>query len=71
MRFAHFGSGAVVAAHGESVVRHVQYEILSHDGQANEANVAFLFAIITPFFDWHSFKNSATKTANFRFIHVK
>ena len=37
--------GPVVNDYGETVIVHVQNEILSHDGQANERDVSFRFHV--------------------------
>ncbi len=43
----HFGDGAVEDGHLEAVVVHVEDEVLSHDGEADQADVTRCF--------WHKF----------------
>ena len=38
-KVVHFGRGAVVGAHDEAVVGHVQDQILTHDGQTNQTDI--------------------------------
>jgi hypothetical protein len=41
--FIHLGDGAVESGHSESVVVHVQNEVLAHHGQTNYGNISFRF----------------------------
>ena len=42
----HLRDGAVVGDDGEAVVVHVQNQILAHDGQADECDIAFRFHVV-------------------------
>ena len=43
----HLGHGAVESGHRETVVVHVQNQILAHNGQPNYSNISFRFHVIS------------------------
>jgi hypothetical protein len=54
----HLREGAVESDHGESVVVHIQNQILAHNGQPNHGNISFRFHVVSFYWNGERYKRA-------------